>query len=73
MVTADLPDEARLALLDLDVTADDVCGKELRWDTASNTWTVRQDADSSGWIDGGYYANRDTSTPTVRKDDRAAK
>ena len=32
VVTDDLPDEARLALLDLDVTADDLRGKLLRWD-----------------------------------------
>jgi hypothetical protein len=31
IVTADLPDEARLALLDLDVTAEELRGKLLRW------------------------------------------
>jgi len=35
VVTSDTPDEARLALLDLDVTAQDVRGQLLRWDTAT--------------------------------------
>lgn len=34
----DLPDEARLALLDLDVTAEELRGKELRWDAAAGAW-----------------------------------
>jgi len=38
IVTADLPDEARLALLDLDVTAPELRGKELRWDVAAGEW-----------------------------------
>jgi hypothetical protein len=38
IVTEDLPDEARLAFLDLDVTAPDLRGKDLRWDTASSAW-----------------------------------
>lgn len=38
IVTSDLPDEARLALLDLDVTAPELRGKELRWDTAEGEW-----------------------------------
>ena len=38
VVTDDLPDEARLALLDLDVTADDLRGKLLRWDHETSTW-----------------------------------
>jgi hypothetical protein len=37
-VTADTPDEARLALLDLDVTADELRGKLLRWDSDSSAW-----------------------------------
>jgi len=37
-VTGDLPDEARLALLDLDVTADEVRGKLLRWDGNTSAW-----------------------------------
>jgi hypothetical protein len=38
VVTADMPDEARLALLDLDVTADEVRGRELRWDSDTSAW-----------------------------------
>jgi hypothetical protein len=38
IVTADLPDEARLALLDLDVTAPHLRGQELRWDPATGEW-----------------------------------
>lgn len=38
VVTADTPEEARLALLDLDVTADEVRGKTLRWDESVLTW-----------------------------------
>jgi hypothetical protein len=38
MVTEDLPDEARLALLDLDVTADELRGKLLRWDSSASAW-----------------------------------
>ena len=38
VVTEDLPDEARLALLDLDVTAKDVRGKLLRWDPEEAVW-----------------------------------
>jgi hypothetical protein len=37
-ITADLPDEARLALLDLDVTSDELRGKTLRWDTSASAW-----------------------------------
>ena len=37
IITGDLPDEARLALLDLDVTADELRGKTLRWDDAPET------------------------------------
>lgn len=37
-ITTDTPDEARLALLDLDVTADEVRGKLLRWDSGSSSW-----------------------------------
>jgi hypothetical protein len=32
------PDEARLALLDLDVTAEEVRGKTLRWDEKAMVW-----------------------------------
>jgi hypothetical protein len=37
-IMADTPDEARLALLDLDVTADAVRGKVLRWDSNTSAW-----------------------------------
>jgi len=36
--TEDLPDEARLALLDLDVTAEELRGKLLCWDPATARW-----------------------------------
>lgn len=36
VVTEDTPDEAWLALLDLDVTADAVRGKLLRWDSSAS-------------------------------------
>ena len=42
-ITADLPDEARLTLLDLDVTADDVRGKLLRWDEETFSWRAADD------------------------------
>ena len=38
VVTDDTPDEARLALLDLDVTAPELRGKELSWDAAAGQW-----------------------------------
>jgi hypothetical protein len=38
VVTDDLPDEARLALLDLDVTDDAIRGKVLRWDSDASAW-----------------------------------
>jgi hypothetical protein len=34
----DTPDEARLALLDLDVTAPELRGKILRWNSEANAW-----------------------------------
>ena len=37
-IAADTPDEARLALLDLDVTAEDLRGKLLRWDDSAAAW-----------------------------------
>jgi hypothetical protein len=39
----DTPDEARLALLDLDVTAEELSGKVLRWDSSASAW--RPDSD----------------------------
>jgi hypothetical protein len=38
VITKDLPDEARLALLDLDVTANELRGKLLRWDSSASAW-----------------------------------
>jgi hypothetical protein len=38
VITNEIPDEARLALLDLDVTATELRGKELRWDEAAGEW-----------------------------------
>jgi hypothetical protein len=43
VITADTPDEARLALLDLDVTADAVRGKVLRWDSSASAWRPDDD------------------------------
>jgi hypothetical protein len=37
-ITEGLPDEARLALLDVDVTAEELRGKLLRWDPATAAW-----------------------------------
>ena len=37
-LTDSTPDEARLALLDLDVTAEEVRGKTLRWDDDTMAW-----------------------------------
>jgi hypothetical protein len=45
--TDDTPDEARLALLDLDVTAPKLRGKELRWDAAAGAW-LPVEADPDG-------------------------
>jgi len=38
VITRDTPDEARLELLDLDVTAPELRGKELRWDEEAGEW-----------------------------------
>jgi hypothetical protein len=38
VITSDTPDEARLALLDLDVTAEELRGQNLRWDADSKAW-----------------------------------
>ena len=38
VITASTPDEARLALLDLDVTAEGLRGKLLRWDDNAMAW-----------------------------------
>jgi len=39
VITAKTPDEARLALLDLDVAAPGLRGKELRWDPTTAAWS----------------------------------
>jgi hypothetical protein len=44
VVTEDLPDEARLALLDLDVTGDEVRGKTLRWNRKTGAWLPEDEA-----------------------------
>lgn len=38
IITSDTPDEARLAVLDLDITAEDVRGQHLRWDPEVESW-----------------------------------
>lgn len=43
VITAGMPDEARLALLDLDVTADEVRGNLLRWDSSASVWCPADD------------------------------
>ena len=48
VVTADIPDEARIALLDLDVTADDLRGKLLHWDRDASAWRPADDKQDSG-------------------------
>ena len=42
-ITEDTPDEARLALLDLDVMADELRGKTLRWDSSASAWRPADD------------------------------
>lgn len=42
-ITEDTPDEARLALLDLDVTADELRGKLLHWDSSASAWRPADD------------------------------
>lgn len=38
VLTKELPDEARLMLLDLDLTSDEFRGKALRWDSTAGAW-----------------------------------
>ena len=38
VITSGTPDEPRLAVLDQDVTAEDVRGQLLRWDAEAETW-----------------------------------
>ncbi len=45
VITSDTPDEARLAVLDLDVTAENVRGQHLLWDSATETWRPGATAD----------------------------
>jgi hypothetical protein len=42
-ITEDTPNQARLALLDLDVTADELRGKVLRWDDTESAWRSADD------------------------------
>jgi hypothetical protein len=39
VLTKELPDEARLMLLDLDLTSDEFRGKALRWDSTAGAWS----------------------------------
>jgi hypothetical protein len=41
-LTASSPDEARLALLDLDVTVEELRGKVLRWDCDAMAWRAEE-------------------------------
>jgi hypothetical protein len=43
VVTTDTPDEARLALLDLDVTAPELRGRELHWNAAAGAWRPHEE------------------------------
>ena len=47
VVTESTPDEARLALLDLDVMAPELRGRELRWDQAAGAWRPSEASRSS--------------------------
>ena len=47
IVTEDLPDEARLALLELDVTAVELRGRVLRWDDTAQAWRPTDDEGAS--------------------------
>jgi hypothetical protein len=38
VLTKELPDEARLMLLDLDLASDEFRGKALRWDSTAGAW-----------------------------------
>jgi hypothetical protein len=38
VITSDTPDEARLAVLDLDINAEDLRGNFLRWDAEAEIW-----------------------------------
>lgn len=48
IVTEGLPDEARLALIDLDITTDDVRGKTLRWDNDAMAWHPESTEENAG-------------------------
>ena len=44
-VNEDLPDEARLALLDLDVESDVIRGQRLRWNVQVGAWLPKDKAE----------------------------
>jgi hypothetical protein len=49
-VDDDLPDEARLALLDMDITSDAVSGQTMRWNSSAQAWQpvlYEQETDTS--------------------------
>lgn len=45
IVTGDLSDDAKLAMLEVDVTSDEVRGKLLRWNEASMVWCSDKSGD----------------------------
>lgn len=47
IVTGDLTDDAKLAMLEMDVTSDDVRGRLLRWNQASMAWRSDKTGTSS--------------------------
>ena len=48
IVTSDLPDEARLALLDLDFSDPGLNGKTLSWNIQAGVWELKRDSLSLG-------------------------
>jgi hypothetical protein len=64
VITARMPDEARLALLDLDVTADEVRGKLLRWDSKASAWRPADDLEVTATDERDRrYRRRDAPEP----------
>jgi hypothetical protein len=51
-ITEDTPDDARLALLGLDVTADELRGKVLRWNSSASAWLPADDQSGRSTADG---------------------
>jgi hypothetical protein len=47
-VDENLSDEAKLALLDLDIQSDTVRGQRLRWDTRAAAWLSKGDSRHTG-------------------------